>query len=213
MKITTVIIHHSAVSYKKNSDQWHATNNYHKIKFKPYENKWKAYKSSLGFYNGYHFEISMRGVERQARKIGETCAATYQQNMNNGQAIHIMLDGNFDIEYPTKEQEKTLIRLLQMILKKYPTIKIKYHRDFANKTCPGKLISTKWIQKILTNSKTMFIKKINNGKIYINVDNKLIHFNTSWKVFAENFENAIVIELSTKEFAKFNVLKNVSVKK
>ena len=212
MKITTIILHHSAVSYKKNPDQWNATNNYHRQKFKKYEDTWKVYKSSLGFYNGYHFEISMKGIDRQARKIGESCAATYQQNMNNGQAIHIMLDGNFDIEYPTKEQEKTLTNLLVLLLKKYPTIKIKYHRDFANKTCPGKLILNNWATKLLNNSKNMFIKKIHDVKIYMPVDNKLIHFNTSWKVFAENFENAVIIELSTKEFAKFEIIQNVSIK-
>ena len=63
------------------------------------------------------------------------------------------------------------------------------------------------------NKKTMFIKKVNDGKIYAVVNNKLIHFNTDWKTFENNFIGATIIELSEKEFEKFGVIQNVSIKK
>ena len=147
--IVAIIIHHSAVSYTRNADQWNATNNYHQSKFKRYEKKWKAYKSSLGFYNGYNFEISKNGTIRQARKIGETTAAVYQQYMNDGRAVHIMLDGYFDIEKPTHLQEDALKKLLIELKKTCIFAKIKYHRNFANKTCPGKLITNDWARNLI----------------------------------------------------------------
>lgn len=211
-EIVAIIIHHSAVSYTRNADQWNATNNYHRTKFKRYEKKWKAYKSSLGFYNGYNFEIAMNGTTRQARKIGETTAAVYQQHMNDGRAVHIMLDGYFDIEKPTQQQEDALKKLLIELKKVCTSANIKYHRDFAVKTCPGKLITNDWAKNLISNNKTMFIKQTNDGKLYVPVGNKLIHFNTTWKIFAENFENATIIEVNKKEFAKFEVVKNASIK-
>jgi N-acetyl-anhydromuramyl-L-alanine amidase AmpD len=134
------MIHHSAVSYEKNSDQFEANNNYHK-------EKWN-FKSSLGFYLGYNYEISKKGIVRQARKDGEVTAACYQGDMNNGQCIHICLDGNFDEEKPMPEQVYALRDLMRALIKKYTIEKILFHNEYAPKTCPGKNIEKKFIESL-----------------------------------------------------------------
>ena len=155
-RIIKIVFHNTAVSYLKNPDQWEATNNYHKKIFKPYEKNWADYKSSLGFYNGYNFEIAMNGKTRQARKIGETTGAVYQQGLNSGIAVHIALDGAFDIELPTRDHERALKDLLIKLLSLCENVKeISYHRDFAVKTCPGKLIKDDWAQNLISNNKEM----------------------------------------------------------
>lgn len=213
-RITKIAVHNTAVSYLKNPDQWEATNNYHKKKFKPYEKNWADYKSSLGFYNGYNFEISMLGKTRQARKIGETTAAIYQQGLNGGIAVHVVLDGRFDIELPTRKQEEALKDLLIKLLLLCRNAEIVYHRDFAIKTCPGKLIKDNWAKNLISNNKNMFVKKAGDYKVYaLFGDSALIHFNTDGKTFVDTFDNAVVVEVSEKEFKKFRVITNVSIKK
>lgn len=69
-----------------------------------------------------------------------------------------------------------------------------------------------WTFNWFNEKKYMFIKKVGNGKIYMMIEDKLIHWNTIWKLFNENFENAEVIELNEKEFSKFEIIKNVSIK-
>lgn len=128
MKIPThIIIHHTAVSYDKNPDQWKATDNYHKAK------GWGG--------GGYSYEISKVGGIHQFREDGAVTAAQYQQNLNDGRAISICLDGNFDIEIPTIEQTATVAKLIKEKMQKY-NIKpenVWCHRKVAQyKSCPGK---------------------------------------------------------------------------
>jgi hypothetical protein len=99
------MIHHSAVSRFKNSDQFNANNNYHK-------RLWN-FRSSLGFYLGYNYEINANGFVREARKAGERTAACYQKNNNDGRTIHVCLDGNFDIERPAPNQIYALRDLMR----------------------------------------------------------------------------------------------------
>ena len=127
-----IFIHHTAVSYYKNPDQANATNNFHK--------KWKL-KSSLGFYAGYNYEIAMNGKITQFRKDGEITAAQYQKNMNDGRAISICLDGNFDIEDPTNAQYQACQELILKLVEKYGIRpeNILPHRSLASyKSCPGR---------------------------------------------------------------------------
>jgi len=135
MKIPTYIfLHHTAVSYTKNPDQAVATNNYHR-------DKWNMI-SSLGYYGGYNYEIAAGGKVTQFRQDGEITVAQYQQNMNDGRAISICLDGNFDIELPTSQQMAAVKVLILDKMEKFkiPKENVKKHRDVAPKTCPGKMI-------------------------------------------------------------------------
>lgn len=135
-----IFIHHTAVSWQKNPDQWKATNEYHKNKnwgtaAKPL---WTPI-SSLGFYGGYNYEVAANGSVHQFRKDGEVTVAQYQKDMNDGRAISICLDGEFDSELPTEEQKKAVAELLQIKMKAYniPITNVFCHRHVAPKTCPG----------------------------------------------------------------------------
>lgn len=135
MKPQYIFIHHTAVSYEKNPDQWKATDAFHK------EKGWGG--------GGYNYEISKAGSVHQFRKDGAVTAAQYQENMNDGRAISICLDGNFDIELPTPEQKEAVAALLKekMATFNIPEANIRTHRSVAigpsgkpYKSCPGNLL-------------------------------------------------------------------------
>ncbi len=137
------MIHHTAISYDKNKDQFKGSNEYHKA-------KWR-FKSNLGFYLGYNYEISANGKVRQAREDGEQTAACYQANMNDGRCLHICLDGNFDIEKPKPKQIFALRDLLKNLASKYSidSDHVVFHSQFAKKTCPGSNIDIKFMRSLI----------------------------------------------------------------
>jgi len=164
-----IMLHHSAVSYDRNQDQFEANNNYHK-------SLWKDFKSSLGFHLGYNYEISKSGKLRQSRKDGETTAACSQQRMNDGRCIHICIDGYFDSEKPTPEQIDTLRKFLQEKIEKYNIKRenIVFHRDYASKTCPGMNIDIKTIRDLsgtisdnLDATPLALIRQLDRPEVYI----------------------------------------------
>lgn len=154
-KPSFICIHHSAVSCDKNPNQFVANNEYHRAKW--------GFISSLGFYLGYNYEISPAGIVQQARADGEPTAAVtqswatkevfprYTGWMNDGRAIHICLDGNFDIEKPMPAQIYALRDLLKKKCAQYgiPAGNIYFHRNFAPKTCPGRNLELGWIRNLL----------------------------------------------------------------
>ena len=158
--IENCIIHNTAVSYDKNPDQWIATNEYHK-------KKWN-FKSSLGFYVGYHYEIAKDGTVRQARKDDEQGAHTIGYNHNS---IGIVLDGDFENEFPTKEQTDSLKKLVTRLNKLYNFKKIGGHRDFNPRTCPGKFMPPLFIKNLII--KDMEYVKSVMGEQYL-LDNTLM---------------------------------------
>lgn len=126
-----IIVHHTAISYDKNVDQFYATNNYHRdVKRFP--------RSALGFYVGYHYEIAKDGTLHKAREDNEPGAHTSQQSMNF-KSIGICLDGDFDKELPSDKQIETLKALLsdKMQAFKIEADHVVPHRRFAPKTCWG----------------------------------------------------------------------------
>lgn len=162
------MIHHTAVSTTKNRDQFKANNSYHK-------SQWN-FKSSLGYYLGYNYEISYRGRVRQARKDGETTAAAYQSDMNDGRCIHIALDGNFDIEKPQPAQIFALRDLIKRLVKEYNITQdnIVFHRDYANKSCPGENMDINFIRSIAFPEVIKQKEKSNNNKEVIKLLKKAI---------------------------------------
>jgi N-acetylmuramoyl-L-alanine amidase len=140
MKIEFIFVHHTAVSYSKNPDQWGATNEYHKKTFNMV--------SSLGFYVGYNYEISRDGVVRKAREEGEETAAVKGYNKNS---VSICLDGDFDNEDPTDAQKTALSKLLKEVKERHsiPIENIRPHRAVANKTCYGKRLKDDWAQNLV----------------------------------------------------------------
>lgn len=107
------------------------------------------FKSSLGYYIGYHYYISKDGKVRQGRSHRDDGAHTIGKNQSS---IGICLAGNFDATLPTNEQTEALTRLLKRLMEelKIPASKIVPHRTFANKTCYGKRLSDDWAQNLVT---------------------------------------------------------------
>ena len=151
------MIHHSAVSHERHPDQFINNNNYHR-------SLWR-FKSSLGYYLGYNYEITKKGVFRQARRDGERTAACYQNKMNDGRCIHICLDGNFDIEKPAPAQIYALRDLVRRLVKKYGINKdnIVFHNQFAPKSCPGQNMDLNFVRGLVSPN---VIKKQSNSVDY-----------------------------------------------
>jgi len=145
------MVHHSAISHGRNSDQFTNNNAYHR-------SLWN-FKSSLGYYLGYNYEISKNAHVRQARKDGERTAACYQGSMNDGRCIHICLDGNFDIEKPAPAQIYALRDLIKRLVKEHEINKdnIVFHNQFAPKSCPGQNMDLNFVRSLVSPN---VIKKI-----------------------------------------------------
>lgn len=143
-----IFVHHTAVSYIKNPDQALATDGYHK-------RKWEENPSSLGFYGAYNAEVALSGKLTTFRADGE--ANKYAQYiektsdkfpkvidgyLNNGIALSICMDGNFDIEEPSLEQCNTVYKWIKSKMEKYniPRENVMPHRAVQYKTCCGSKI-------------------------------------------------------------------------
>lgn len=208
-----IMLHHSAVSYDRNPDQFEANNNYHK-------SQWDL-KSSLEFYLGYNYEISKSGKLRQARQDGETAVACYQKNMNDGRCIHICIDGHFDNEKPTPEQITTLKKLLQDKIKEHGITRegIVFHRDYARKTCPGMNMDLKIVRDLAGTTKEdlnatplALMKQKDKPEIYIfGFDNMWHHLGDMDVLEAlkgnYNLEEIIKVE-NLPDNISFHIIKN-----
>ena len=214
MKIDYIVIHHSAISIMDFFEQFDVINRGHKNK--NWGNPTKpiyAKKSDLGSYVQYHYLIEPDGEVKAGRTEKEVGWHAGVWKINNS-SVAICLSGNFDKDLPTGQQEESLRKLLVILKRNYPNAEIKYHRDFKNTHCPGNKIKDNWAKNLISNNKNMFVKKAGDYKVYaLFGDSALIHFNTDGKTFLDTFDNAIVIEVSEKEFKKFRVITNVSIKK
>ena len=164
--IKYLITHHSAVSYKVNSNQFEAINRFHK-------EKWHM-QSSLGYWGGYNYIIAMDGSVRQYRADNEeTIGGMAPEDIfcsvdapdpthstvslgavgHNFDSIHVCLEGNFSLEdeRPTFAQKTALTNFLKQKAKQYnvPIENIVPHRKFANKDCYGSKLPDDWAQKLL----------------------------------------------------------------
>lgn len=133
-KVTMVIVHHT---YKPDLAMWKANP---KTDLEKGAYFWKVidrFHRSKGWNGiGYHGLITPDGLIWLGRDINEVGAHTQGKN---GTSIGLCLLGNFDIEYPTSEQWATLKWALAATIYAYKlTVNdIHFHREFANKSCPG----------------------------------------------------------------------------
>jgi len=134
-----VILHHTAVSRKAQPYQVWAVNRYH-------QKKWD-FRSSLGFYGGYHYFIEPNGYMVQFRNTDEKGAHTIGYNDDIG----VCLAGDFNQEMPTTEQVKKLEDLL-LNLKEWEGIESEdlfLHKDLQeNRNCPGSYITQDWFRNL-----------------------------------------------------------------
>ena len=156
------MIHHSAVSYNGNADQFDANNRYHK-------SLWN-FRSKMGFYLGYNWEIAATGLKRQARQEGEVTAACPQGNMNDGRCIHICLDGNFEFQKPTPEQIYCLRDLIKEIVERHDIKKddVVFHNQYRATACPGQNMSLTFVRSLVGPDK--FEKPQNEKKENVKVE-------------------------------------------
>jgi hypothetical protein len=94
---------------------------------------------------GYTFVIHKDGKVWRGRPEHRSGAHTVN---HNAQSIGICFAGNFDATLPTKEQEESFKELYKYLVNIYGKLPIKYHRDFATKTCPGKNITKDYFSKL-----------------------------------------------------------------
>jgi N-acetylmuramoyl-L-alanine amidase len=131
--IKKIILHHSATK-DSGTVSWQAIRRFH-----IHECAW----DDIGYHYGIewiqdqpwaepHVEILM------GRMPGTVGAHTAGHNKGS---IGICAVGNFDIDPPYGEIWDTTLVLVRWLLKMYALKKgdVYGHRDFANKTCPGKL--------------------------------------------------------------------------
>lgn len=81
-----------------------------------HKRRWPEFPSKLrpDLWVGYTIVIWKDGSWLQTRYIGEETAAAKGANLN---AVHIALDGNFDVTKPTLAQVSTLKRMLVQLVK------------------------------------------------------------------------------------------------
>jgi len=130
MKPTAIVLHHSLTDDGQ-TVSWSAIRRYHMQK------GWTDI--------GYHFGIEIVGTQYEilvGRMLNEIGAHTVGMNKTS---IGICFVGNFDIYEPPDAQlivGRRLVRSLMEVLD-VPKTRVYGHKDFAQKSCPGKLFLLK----------------------------------------------------------------------
>ena len=153
-----IIVHHTAVSRVAAPRQFLAVNGYHRDTRD--ENGDFVFHfgkpSSLGYYGAYHILIEPDGSAFRYREDWEQGAHTKGQNLTS---LAVCMAGNFDVEFPTEAQIKTLVGRLKEWQAKYNIPNTQFflmpHRKFAtSKSCYGKLLGDNWVLEISTPKKS-----------------------------------------------------------
>lgn len=162
-KPIAIVIHHEGAS-----NGFASVNEYHR-------QKWK-FISSLGFYAGYHYYISLDGTVHQARaenEEGAHCLGGW-----NRKSVGICLQGDTNVSQPTEEQIEALNLLIKGVQEMWviPDSEIYGHSDLWPTECPGKNL-----YKILTEE-----KKIAYLQVQINRIRSLIAELLKWSAILTN---------------------------
>ena len=128
--INYIVIHHAAVVQNNLSKLIASMNNTHKSRWLHTSKNW------LWYYIAYHYVIWVDWEIKQTRPDAEY--GNHASNaMVNKTSIGILLSGNLDIKEPTEQQMSALVSLVNKLKITYwDTVLVKYHKDFANKSCP-----------------------------------------------------------------------------
>jgi len=194
MNIKYIVIHHSASLRSGNSHQLEAINRYHRDK--DWGNGAKCKISKLQYYVQYHYLIEPSG---EVIKTAEENELRWHAGDYNGISLGICLTGNFDTEKPTQGQTDSLKRILIELEGRYPDAKIIYHRDIANKTCPGLLITDDWAVNLLKNKTMKIIGDKRDNKQYAQGGDGKLHWLYSTTVL-EVLHNSGVVNKNEVEW-------------
>lgn len=137
-KIDKIIIHHTSDTIKN----WKEGKDSCLLYKKAYEKK--------GWISGPHFFIGPEGIWlfTDIEKEGQ------HANKGNKASIGIEIVGNYDKVLPKGKILKYSKELILILLDKFTLEKrdIHFHREYnKEKTCPGKMITKKWVFSLLTN--------------------------------------------------------------
>lgn len=104
----------------------------------------------------YHFYIAVDGKIAEGREIKFASDTNTEYDPTNHATI--VVEGNFEKEQPTAEQQASLQAMVAWLAAQYqvPVPKIKSHNDFAKTACPGvnlKKMLPSLLEKIETTSK------------------------------------------------------------
>lgn len=86
----------------------------------------------------YHYYIGAEGTIAEGRDVN--FAGDTNTGYDTTGFVQVVLEGNFEIEQPTRQQFAALRQALtwQMALWRIPVSKISIHKDHARTACPGR---------------------------------------------------------------------------
>lgn len=126
--IDTVVIHHSATL--GGSAQAYA-------RFHVNENGWPGI--------GYHFVIDKDGAVHQTNDL---TTVSYHVKNKNGTSVGICLTGDYDQESPPQAQINSCVNLIRMLNRQTgKRLNVKGHGELQAKSCPGKNVDVRYIEK------------------------------------------------------------------
>lgn len=194
------VTHCSDVSYAANKDQFNSINTYHR-------DEREFPKSSLGFFVGYH-NLFTGGKQYKCREdweVGAHCNQGYDgvtvyppgtpgKLSMNYQSLGDCIGFDGDIEMPPLIELGLFQKRLWEVQDKYPNIIFEFHRDFATgKTCPGSLITPKWLTDLLVRPSTVIPPKpvekmcVAQEKEIVELKKKLVWYEEIFKWIAQWF--------------------------
>lgn len=136
-QISFITIHHTATLQKKDVSIEKKMQNLQN--FSQSESRLASGKlKPVWFDIPYHYYIAVDGKIAEGREI-KFAGDTNTEYDPTGHAL-IVLEGNFETENVTDEQQKSLEKIVIWLAEKYKISadKIKGHDDFAKTACPGK---------------------------------------------------------------------------
>lgn len=158
-KIDSIVIHHTAVEQPNLTKLVSSMNTSHRVRWL------HKVKNALWYHIAYHYIIWVDWEVKQTRLHSEIWCHASNLTINN-RSIWIVLSGNLDNHVPTKNQMDALMVLILSLNKTFgKTLDIRYHKEFAKKTCPGKKFPYVLFDKQMTMAskfKEIFLKEVTN---------------------------------------------------
>lgn len=136
-KITKIVLHHSLTS--QSLDFFKTLSSFENTHKERLGKKYGQPVSDTNYPNiAYHYVISTDGLSAKTRNLEDV--GYHASNISvNKESIGICLQGNLDYETPTEAQYTTLRGLIKMLRGKHGDLTLHEHKEYAKKTCPGKL--------------------------------------------------------------------------
>lgn len=156
-KIDSIVIHHTAVDQSNMIKLITSIDKSHKLRWL------HKTKNALWYHIAYHYIIWVNWEVTQTRLHSEIWFHASNLTINS-KSIWIALSGNMDNHAPAKNQMDALMVLILELNKIFwKTLDIRYHNEFAKKTCPGKKFPYVLFDKQMTMAskfKEIFLKEV-----------------------------------------------------